>query len=181
MSHLDASQFVFVDESSTHVGLTPLYGWAPRGQRAYGQAPRNRGKNTTLLAALSVEGLQAPWTIEGAVDTLTFETYLHQVLAPTLKAGQIVILDNLAAHKSETIRQIVEACGCRLLFLPSYSPDLSPIEEAFSKIKARLRRAAARGHEALVEAIGQAVASVTSHDALGWFHHAGYHPLAQAP
>jgi transposase len=106
---------------------------------------------------------------------------VREVLAPQLEPGQIVILDNLGAHQGDTIRQLVEARGCRLLYLPSYSPDLTPIEEAFSKIKTGLRRAAARGHEALIEAIGAAVASVTSSDALGWFQHAGYRPLAQSP
>jgi transposase len=172
---------VFVDESGTHVALTPLYAWAPKGQRAEGQVPRNRGRTTTLLAALSLEGMQAPWTIEGGTEALAFETSVREVLAPTLKPGQIVILDNLAAHQGETVRQLVEARGCTLRFLPSYSPDLTPIEEAFSKIKTGLRRAAARGHEALLDAIGQAVASVTKDDALGWFQHAGYRPLAQSP
>lgn len=170
-----------MDETGTHVALTPLYAWAPKGQRARGQVPRNRGKTTTLLAALSLEGMQAPMAVEGGVDGLTFETSMREVLAPQLEPGQIVILDNLGAHQGDTIRQVVEAHECRLLFLPSYSPDLTPIEEAFSKIKTRLRRAAARGREALIEAIGEAVASVTSSDALGWFQHAGYHPLAQSP
>ncbi len=172
---------VFVDETGTHVALTPLYAWAPKGQRARGQVPRNRGTITTLIAALSLEGLQAPLAIEGGVDGRTFETYVREVLAPQLEPGQIVILDNLGAHQGDAIRQVVEARACRLLYLPSYSPDLTPIEEAFSKIKTGLRRAAARGHEALIEAIGAAVASVTSSDALGWFQHAGYRPLAQSP
>lgn len=181
MSQWDARQVVFVDESGTHVALTPLYAWAPKGQRATGQVPRNRGRITTLLAALSLEGIQAPWTSEGGVDTLAFETSVRQVLVPTRKPGQIVVLDNLAAHQGDPVRQMVEARGCTLRFLPSYSPDLTPIEEAFSKIKTGLRRAAARGHEALRDAIGQAVDSVTKADALGWFQHAGYRPLAQSP
>lgn len=127
VSHLDARQLVLMDESGTHVALTPLYSWAPKGQRAPGQVPRNRGRITTLLAALTLEGIQAPWTIEGGTDALAFETYVLEVLAPTLKPGQIVFLDNLAAHQGAAIRHLVEARGCTLRFLPSYAPDLTPI------------------------------------------------------
>jgi transposase len=134
-----------------------------------------------LIAALSLEGLQAPMAIEGGVDGRTFEIYVREVLIASLSPGQIVILDNLGAHQGDASRQLGEARQCRLLYLPSYSPDLTPIEEAFSKLKTGLRRAAARGHEALIEAIGAAVASVTSSDALGWFQHAGYRPLAPSP
>jgi transposase len=154
--------------------LTRLYGWAPHDRRATGSVPRNHGKNTTLVAALSPQGLQAPWTIEGAMDTLAFERYVTEVLGPTLRPGQLVILDNLSVHTAASIRDAIEARECELLFLPPYSPDLTPIEQAFSKIKALLRGLGARTREALLEAVGQAVAAITPADATAWFRHAGY-------
>ena len=123
----DPAQFVFVDESGTHTSLTRLYGWAPHDQRAMGSVPRNHGKNTTLVAALTPDGLQAPWTIEGAMDTDAFERSIREVLGPTLRAGQLVILDNLSVHKATSIREAIEAVHCEVLFLPPYSPDLTPI------------------------------------------------------
>ncbi len=138
--------------------------------------PRNRGKNTTLIAALSLEGMGAAMILEGSANTTAFELYVEQILAPSLQAGQIVIMDNLQAHKSARVRLAIEAEGCQLLFLPSYSPDLSPIEEAFSKLKTALRRAGARTREALEEALGQALLTITVQDAQGWFQHCGYPP-----
>jgi transposase len=173
---LDAKRFVFVDESGSNVALTPLYARAPRGQRAAGSVPRNRGKNTTLLASLSVEGMGASMLLEGATNAAAFEIYLEQILLPSLTAGQIVVMDNLSAHKGARVRHLIEERGCQLLFLPAYSPDFSPIEETFSKIKAYLRRVGARTREALEEAIVQALETVTSQDALGWFAHCGYLP-----
>lgn len=167
-----------VDESSTHVGMTPLYARAPRGQRAYASTRRNYGKNVTLLSALRLGGLHAPMVIEGATTTLVFEAYVEQVLVPILKPEDVVILDNLAAHKSDKIRCLVEAQGARLLFLPAYSPDLSPIEHAFSKLKQALRRAKAHSFEALLQAIAQALTQVTWEDTLGWFTSCGYLLLA---
>jgi transposase len=136
--------------------------------------PRNHGKNTTLVAALTPGGLQAPWTIEGAMDTAAFERYVTEVLGPTLRPGQIVVLDNLSVHKADSIREAIEARGCELLFLPPYSPDFTPIEQAFSKIKAILRGLGARIRDALVEAIRLAVDAITRDDAVAWFTHAGY-------
>jgi transposase len=181
MSPVDVRRLVFVDESGTHTSLVRLFAWAPRGQRAVLRLPRNHGKNTTLLAALTWQGLQAPWTVEGAIDGPAFETYMREVLAPTLQPGQIVILDNLSVHKSAAIQQIIEAQGCQLVFLPAYSPDLTPIEQAFSKLKAILRRLAARTREALLDALATALAAITVEDARAWFRHAGYTSLAQAP
>jgi transposase len=136
--------------------------------------PRNHGKNTTLVAALTPAGLQAPWTIEGAMDTAAFECYVQEVLGPTLRPGQIVVLDNLSVHKAESIRQAITARGCELLFLPPYSPDFTPIEQAFSKIKAILRGLGARARDALLEAIRLAVDAITPDDASAWFTLAGY-------
>ena len=171
---------VFVDETGTHIALTRLYSWAPHDRRATGSVPRNRGRNTTLVAALTPEGLREPWLIEGAMDTATFEWYIREQLVPTLRPGQIVVLDNLSVHKAASIRQAIEARGCTLLFLPPYSPDCTPIEQAFSKLKAILRGLGARTKEALQEAVALAVAAITPDDAVAWFAHAGYVLPAQA-
>ena len=169
-----------VDECGSNIALTPLYARAPKGQRAYGSIPRNRGKNMTLIAALSWQGMTESLILDGAANGAVFERYVEQVLAPSLTAGQIVVMDNLSIHKGVKVRNAIEARGCQLLFLPSYSPDLSPIEEAFSKLKAALRRASARTREALEEAICQALPLITAQDARGWFAHCGYLPAEQA-
>src|SRR6266481_4149136 len=174
VSPLPANQLVFVDECGSNIALTPLSARAPKGERAKGSVPRNRGKNTTLIASLSLEGMGAAMILEGSTNTTAFELYIEQILAPTSQAGQIVIMDNLQAHKSARVRTAIEAKGCQLLFLPGYSPDLSPIEEAFSKLKTALRRAGARTREALEEAIAQALLTITAQDAQGWFQHCGY-------
>ena len=147
--------------------------------QAYGAVPRNWGKNTTLIAGLTLSGIQAPFILEGAIDTLALETYVEQVLAPSLSPRQVVVLDNLSVQKGERVRQMIEARGCQVLFLPAYSPDLTPIEEAFSKLKTWLRRLGARTREALEEAIAQALQQITVQDAYGWFWHCGY--LSQKP
>lgn len=175
----DPEQLVFVDESGTHTSLTRLYGWAPHDRRASGSVPRNHGKNTTLVAALTPGGLQEPWLIEGAITTETFEWYIREQLAPQLRPGQVVVLDNLSVHKAASIRHALAARGCELLFLPPYSPDCTPIEQAFSKLKAILRGLGARTHEALVEAMHGAVEAITPADASAWFAHAGYPLPAQ--
>jgi len=159
--------------------LTRLYGWAPHDRRATGTVPRNHGKNVTLVAALAPEGLQVPWLIEGAMDTPTFEWYISEQLAPTLRPGQVVVVDNLSAHQAASIRQSLEARGCSLLFLPPYSPDFTPIEQAFSKLKAILRGLGARTREALEEAVRLAIETITHDDAVAWFAHAGYALPAQ--
>ena len=151
-------------------------GEGPRGKRAYGKVPRNRGKNTTLIAAITLEGAMGEsMTVEGATDALAFEAYVEHFLAPSLCEGQVVVLDGLGAHRTQKVRQLIEARGADLVFLPSYSPDLNPIEEAFSKIKQLVRKLGARVREALVEAIGRALAEVTIEDTASWFAHAGYY------
>ena len=170
---------VFIDECGSNIALTPLYARAPKGERARGSVPRNRGKNTTLIAALSLDGMGAAMILEGSANTTAFELYAEQILAPSLHTGQIVVMDNLQAHRSARVRLAIEAKGCQLLFLPGYSPDLSPIEEAFSKLKAALRRAGARTREALEEAIAQALLTITAQDAQGWFQHCGYLPASE--
>jgi transposase len=179
VAQLDPQQLVFVDESGTHTSLTRLVGWAPHDQRATGSVPRHQGKHTTLVAALTPDGLQVPWTIEGAMDTAAFERYVQEELGPMLRPGQIVVLDNLRVHKADSIREAIEARQCTLLFLPPYSPDFMPIEQAFSKVKAILRRLGARVRDGLVEAIRRAVDAVTRDDAVAWFTHAGYALPAQ--
>ena len=177
----DPSRLVFVDECGTNVGLAPLRARAPRGERAFGKAPRNREKNTTLLASMGLRGMGPCLAVEGGTTKAVFEAYVERALAPSLSPGQVVVLDNLQAHKGERARRAVEQRGAELLFLASYSPDLSPIEEAFGKVKALLRREKARTKGALVEAIGRALDAVTSEDARGWFGHCGYPLRGQLP
>jgi transposase len=171
---VDPRRWVWIDETGSHLGFTPRYSRAPRGQRAPGRAPPNRGKNRTLITALTLAGTGPSLLLEGALDRAAFDAYVTHLLAPTLHPGQIVVVDNLKAHHSDRARAAIEARGAELWFLPSYSPDLNPIEEAFSKLKALLRRAAARTHEALVAAIWAALAAITPQDAAGWFTHCGY-------
>jgi len=179
-SRFDARRLVFVDESGFHTSMTRLRARAPRGERAYGKVPRNRGKNQTLIASITLEGgMGEAISIEGATDAEVFETYVEQFLAPTLEAGRVVVLDGLGAHRTARVRELVERRGAELVFLPSYSPDLNPIEEAFSKVKNIVRKAGARTREALNEAISEAMSAVTSEDVAGWFSHCGYEPQDQ--
>jgi len=156
--------------------MTRLYARAPKGERAYGSVPRNRGKNTVLIASMTLEeAMGEAMAFEGSTKAFVFEAYVEHFLAPSLQEGQIVVMDNLVgAHKTDRVRELIEEKGCELWFLPAYSPDLNPIEEAFSKVKARLRKAAARTREALLEAMGEALSAVTPRDAAGWFAHCGY-------
>ncbi len=175
VSRFDVRRLVFVDESGMHTSMDRLRCRAPKGERAYGKVPRNRGKNTTLIASMSLSsGMGESMVVKGATDSEVFEVYVEHFLAPTLSEGQVVVLDRLGAHRPKRIRELIEARGAELVFLPSYSPDLNPIEEAFSKIKAILRKVGARTHEALVEAMSWALREVTPWDAAGWFDHCGY-------
>jgi transposase len=171
---VDPSAWVWLDETGSHLGFTPTHARAPRGQRAYASAPRNRGENKTVLAALSVVGVGPTMRFDGPMTTSRFEGYIAHVLAPTLRPGQIVVADNLRAHHSERARAAIEARGAFLWHLPPYSPDFNPIEEAFSKLKASLRRAQARTDDALRAATWAALASITPTDIAGWFAHCGY-------
>jgi transposase len=161
--------------------MTRRYGRARRGERAYGSVPRNRGKNTTLLASMSIEGMGVAMTVEGSTTQKVFEAYVERFLAPTLKPGQVVILDNLGAHKGEKVKTLIESRAASVIFLPAYSPDFNPIEEAFAKIKVILKKVAARAREALIEAIGRALEAVGRQDAWGWFAHCGYVDRDQPP
>jgi transposase len=176
---LDARSLVFVDEMGTNISLSPLYGWAKKGERAQCSVPRNRGKNTTLLSSMSVEGMGSSLAVEGATNREVFETYVELILAPTLRRGQVVVMDNLTAHKGERIRELIEDQGCELMYLPPYSPDFNPIEEAFSKIKGLMRKAQARSREALLEAMGSAISALSGEDARGFFEHCGYRAMVR--
>jgi transposase len=176
---IDAERLVFVDEMGTDVSLSPLYAWSRKGERAFGSAPRNWGKNVTLLASITREGLGECLAVEGSTTREVFEAYLERVLVPTLGPGQIVVMDNLSAHKGGRVKEIIEGRGCELLYLPPYSPDFNPIEQAFSKVKGLLRRAEARARESLIEAMGVALCAVSAQDARGFFGHCGYGSMGQ--
>lgn len=171
---LDPAALVFVDETSTNTAMTPRTARAPRGERAVGTAPRNHGPNVTLLAALTPAGAGPALAVAGAADGAAVELYVREALAPSLRPGQVVVLDNLSAHRGDGVRAAVEAAGARLLFLPPYSPDFNPIELAFAKVKPRLRRAAARAVDPLVAATGEALGAVTAADARAYYAHCGF-------
>jgi transposase len=174
MASVPAESLVFIDESGFHTRMTPVYACAPRGERADGAAPRNHTRNTTLVAARSLRGVGDTMTMEGAMDTAAFLAWLEQGLAPTLIAGQTVVMDNLSVHKNPQVPTIIAARGCRLVYLPAYSPDMTPIEGMFSKVKTAVRRAGQREQAGLVDAIGAALDTVTPNDATGWFTHCCY-------
>jgi transposase len=176
---VDAERLLFVDEMGVNISLSPLYAWSRRGERAFGSAPRNWGKNVTLLASITHRGVGPCLAVEGPTTREVFEAYLERVLAPTLEPGRVVVMDNLSAHKGGRVREIVKRAGCELIYLPPYSPDLNPIERAFSKVKGLLRRAEARTREALIEAMGWALEAVSARDARGFFGHCGYRSSAQ--
>jgi transposase len=171
---LAAADLVFLDETSTPTDLTPRYGRAPRGLRVVGRIPHRRWQAVTLLATLTSEGFGPGFQFEGALDRPIFEAYVERILVPALRPGQTVILDNLAVHKSARARQLIEAAGCRLRFLPTYSPDFNPIEQAFSQLKARLRHAEARSVAAILDATAAAYPALTAAHARNYFRAAGY-------
>ncbi len=168
-----------MDECSTNIALTTRYARAPRGRRARGRAPRNWGKNITPVSSITLDGGIGPsLSMEGSSDGESFGLFLREVLCPTLKPGQIVVMDNLSVHRGAWVRELIEEEeeeeGAEVLFLPPYSPDFNPIEEAFSKVKGLLRKAKARTREALFEATHRALSAVTVEDARGFFTHCGY-------
>ena len=165
---------MFLDESGASTQMTRNYGRAPRGERVPEGTPNRHWSTLTMLAALTTQGLRAPMTIESPTDGDVFLAYLEQVLCPQLQPGQVVIMDNLSAHKVPGVREQIEARGARLIYLPAYSPDFNPIEQAWPKIKQWLRSAKARTLEALESAIAEALAAVTAENALAWFSHCGY-------
>jgi transposase len=171
---LDLRRVKFVDEAGVNLAMTRLYGRAPAGERAMGSVPQNYGPNVTMLGTLGVQGLEAVMTVDGATDTEVFRTYVKQVLGPTLTPGDIVVMDNLQAHKAVGVQQAIARRGARLRYLPPYSPDLSPIELCWAKLKTALRKAKARTRAALDGAIAEAMTTVSHTDVWGWFKHCGY-------
>ena len=174
-----AGRLVFVDEAGAHVAMARRYGRAAPGQRAVGSVPQNWGDNISIISAMGREGLRATMTVEGAVDGEVFEIYVREVLCPSLAPGDVVVMDNLGAHRVEGVRLAIEAVGASLVFLPPYSPDFNPIEKCWSKIKTALRAAAARRREALDEAISKAISAVSADNAQAWFRSCGYLPTNQ--
>ncbi len=169
------TRFVFVDETSTNLTYCRRYGRAPAGQRLDQAVPLHGGPNVTLIAALTPNGLGALLSVDGGVNGDVFAAYLDQVLGPTLRPGDVVVLDNLSVHKVDGLDEIAKKWGVRLRYLPPYSPDFNPIELAFSKLKTWLRTAQARTRDLLEDAILAAAAWITEQDAKDWFDHCGYH------
>ncbi len=178
---LDAKRLVFLDEMGSNTALSSIHAWSRRGKRAFWSAPRNWGENVTLLASITHRGVGPCLAVEGPTTREVFEAYLERVLAPTLRAGQTVAMDNLSSHKGGRVREIIEARDCEVLYLPPSEapPDLNPIGQAFSKVKGLLRKTEARTREALIEAMGRALDAVTDQDARGFFGHCGYRPMDQ--
>ena len=168
------SKLKFLDESGVQLGMSRRYGRAAPGIRVDEGMPTNYGSNWTVIASISMDGLQAPWLLEGAMDGTAFEVYIRECLCPVLQPGDIVIMDNLSSHKQADVRSSIEARQARVEFLPPYSPDMNPIEMCWSKVKAYLRKAKARTFDTLLEAVRQALLSVNADDIVAWIHHCGY-------
>lgn len=175
---VDPTRLVFLDETGTTTAMDRTYGRAPSGVRVDGPVPHGHWKTLTLTAAVRLGGVPEPACLafDGATDTACFETYVERGLVPTLRPGDIVVMDNLGCHKTAEVERLVRSAGAEVWYLPPYSPDMNPIERLFSKLKEALRRAAARTVEALIDAMGEALRAVTPTDILGWFGHSGYLP-----
>ena len=171
---IEPERLVFIDETWTRTDMAPLRGWAPRGERLTAKVPHGRWKTMTFLAALRHDRIDAPWFIEGPIDGASFRVYVEKVLLPTLRPGDVVIMDNLGSHKSKAVRQLIRSVGTKLFFLPKYSPDLNPIEQVFAKLKHLLRKAAARTVEAVCAAIGEALNAFSPDECANYLAHAGY-------
>jgi transposase len=173
---IDPSRLVFIDETWTRTNMAALRGWAPCGARLRASVPHGHWKTMTFLAALRRDRVDAPWLLDGPINGASFRTYVEKILVPTLGPGDIVILDNLGSHKGKAVREAIRAAGARLFFLPKYSPDLNPIEQLFAKLKHWLRKAAARNPDAVCNAIGDILDTVTSRECRNYFTKAGYGP-----
>ena len=171
---LKAPRLVFIDETSVTTKMVRQYGRAPRGERLVAKVPHGHWKTLTLVAALRVDGVTAPYVIDGAMDGPAFLAYIEQMLVPTLRKGDIVFMDNVRTHKVAGIAEAIQAVGAKLRYLPAYSPDLNPIENAYSTIKSDLRKAAARTVEALTKAVGRSVKAIAPSECAGYFRNAGY-------
>jgi transposase len=173
-AHFDPSGLVFVDETGSRTNMTPLYGRNFGGERLVDKTPCGRWETTTLIGALRLDATTACMTMDGAMDGIAFMAYIKNFLCPTLRPGDIVIMDNLSSHSVQGVIEAIETCGAKVCFLPPYSPDFNPIEKMWSKIKQHLKRTKARSKETLLDAIAQALAKVTATDAQGWFTSCGY-------
>ncbi|ACA21142.1 transposase and inactivated derivatives-like protein [Methylobacterium sp. 4-46] len=173
---LDPARLVFLDETWTSTNMSRLRGRSPRGERLRSPVPHGHWKTTTVVAGLRLSGITAPFVLDGPINRETFQTYVERVLVPELTPGDILVMDNLGSHKGPAVRAAVEAAGARLLFLPPYSPEFNPIEMAFSKLKALLRKAAERTVEGLWSAIGRLVDTITPDACANFFAAAGYDP-----
>jgi len=171
---IEPKRLVFIDETWTKTNMAPLRGWAPRGKRLVAKVPHRRWKTTTFVAALRLDRIEAPWLLEGPIDGENFRTYVERVLVPTLREGDIVIMDNLGSHKGKVVRDLIRAAGAKLFFLPKYSPDLNPIEQVFAKLKHMLRKVAARTIEAICAAIGEILGAFTPEECANYFRNSGY-------
>jgi transposase len=171
---IEPERLVFVDETWTKTNMAPLRGWGPRGRRIKAKVPYGHWNTTTFLAALRLDRIEAPWLLEGPINGETFQVYVERVLVPTLRPGDIVIMDNLGSHKGKAVRRLIRAAGAKLFFLPRYSPDLNPIEQVFAKLKHLLRKAAARTVEAVCAAIGQLLGTFTRDECANYFRNSGY-------
>ena len=170
----DPARLIFLDESGAKTNLTRLRGRSPRGQRVNGSCPAGHWQTLTMMASIRLDGSTACMALEGTTDTESFRAYVRELLVPTLRPGDLVVMDNLSPHKSDQTLALIVNAGAQVLFLPAYSPDLNPIEKMWSKVKALLRCAEARTSADLITAIGHALARVTPQDALGWFTSCGY-------
>ena len=171
---LDASRLVFIDETAVTTKMVRHYGRSPRGERLVAKVPHGHWKTMTLITALRINSLTAPYVIDDAMDGPAFLAYVEQVLAPTLNKGDIVFMDNLRTHKVDGVREAIETVGATLRYLPAYSPDLNPIELAFAKLKAALRKGAASTVEALWKLIGKLLKKFAPEECANYFRHAGY-------
>jgi len=171
---IDPSRLVFIDETWSKTNMAPLRGWAPRGERLKAAAPHGHWKTMTFLAALRHDGVEAPWLLDGPIDGESFGLYVERVLAPTLRPGDIVVMDNLGSHKGKAVRRAIRNAGAKLIFLPKYSPDLNPIEQVFAKMKTLLRKAEERTVEAVWRRIGTLIEAFSAAECTNYFRNAGY-------
>ena len=171
---IEPQRLVFIDETWTKTNMAPLRGWAPRGQRFVAKVPHRHWKTTTFVAALRHDRIEAPWLLEGPIDGDSFRTYVERVLVPTLREGDVVIMDNLGSHKGQVVRRLIRSTGAKLFFLPKYSPDLNPIEQVFAKLKHLLRKAAARTVDTVCAAIAEVLNAYTPAECANYFRNSGY-------